>query len=94
MKIMSSGQIAVLNRRAGELSGLDPTQDRTEREFLEACHQVVQKFSLKFVRYAGGNPAMLGTTDGPQCEIYKHPATGSQVNLWISGNLGFDDQVD
>lgn len=85
---MSGLRIAELNRRAGELAGKPAAP-------LVGLYRAAEEAGLRFVRYVGGYPHLIGTSGGPQCEVYRDPGTGELVNLRIEGDgLGFDDQID
>lgn len=97
-KIMSADRIEALNRTACAKVRIahEAMDDPAHRDVLYyGLQAVARERGLVLARYAGGDPDKFGTSEGPQCEVYRDPHTNTFVNLWVEGDaLGFDGQVD
>lgn len=88
---MSQARIDELNAAAAAKLGMpaDGFVEMSGPEAYDALMEVVRQRGLDLVT---NDADEYGSC---QCEVYRDPATGELVNLWVSGNsLGFDDQID
>lgn len=74
-----------LNEKAKKL--IEIGWDQRESYYTVACRS-----NLIFVRYAKGDSRTIGTNDRTKYEVYRD-SQGRLVNLFLTGDIGFNDQV-